>query len=141
MFLLAIAIIAKVGGMETIRKINDDLAISGQITSEELRQLVAAGYKSVLNLRSPDEDGFQSSDRLDPQLLDLQYVNLPVKATEINPQIALEVFQIISELPKPTLVHCDNGMRSSTIIFMYIATKQGISLDLVFRQAINLGLL
>jgi uncharacterized protein (TIGR01244 family) len=127
--------------METIRKINDDLAIAGQITSEQLKQIAQAGYKSILNLRSPDEVGFQSSEQLNPQLLDLLYVNLPVKATEINPQIALQVFQKINELPKPTLVHCDNGMRSATIIFMYIATRQGISLDLVFRQAIELGLL
>lgn len=124
-----------------IRKINDDLAIAGQITSEQLKQIAEAGYKSVLNLRSPDEAGFQSSEQLNPQLLGLQYVNLPVKATEINPQVALQVFQKINELSKPTLVHCDSGMRAITIVFMYIATKQGISLDLAFKQAINLGLL
>ena len=127
--------------METIRKINDELAIAGQITSEQLAQIAEAGYKSVLNLRSPDEAGFQNSEQLNPQLLGLQYVNLPIKIEQINSQVALQVFQEINELPKPTLVHCDSGMRSATIIFMYIATKQGISLDLVFEQAINLGLL
>ena len=127
--------------METIRKINDDLAIAGQITLEQLKHIAAAGYKSVLNLRSPDEAGFQSSEKLDPQLLGLQYVNLPVKSKQINSQVALQVFQTINEMPKPTLVHCDSGMRSATIIFMYIATRQGISLDLVFQQAANLGLL
>lgn len=127
--------------MEIIRKINDELAIAGQITLEQLTQIAHAGYKSVLNLRSPDEAGFQSSEQLNPHLLGLHYVNLPIKATEINPQIALQVFQKITELPKPTLVHCDSGMRAATLIFMYIATKQGISLDLAFQQAINLGLL
>lgn len=127
--------------MEIIRKINDELAIAGQITSEQLEQLAEAGYRSVLNLRSPDEAGFQNNEQLNPQLLGLQYINLPVKATEINPQVALQVFEKINELPKPTLIHCDSGMRSATMIFMYIATRQGISLDLVFRQAIHLGLL
>lgn len=127
--------------MEKIRKINDELAIAGQITSEQLKQIAEAGYKSILNLRSPDEVGFQSSEQLNPQLLGLQYVNLPIKTTEINPQVALQVFQKLNELPKPTLVHCDSGMRSATIIFMYIATRQGISLDLAFKQAINLGFL
>jgi uncharacterized protein (TIGR01244 family) len=127
--------------METIRKITDDLAVSGQITVEQLKQLAQAGYKSVLNLRSPEEAGFQTSEQLNPHLLGLQYVNLPIKNTELNPQIALQVFEKINELPKPTLVHCDNGLRSAIIIFIYIATKQGIALDLAFSKAISLGLL
>lgn len=127
--------------METIRKISDDLAIAGQITLEQLKQIAEAGYKSVLNLRSPDEAGFQSSEQLNPHLLGLEYVHIPLKATEINPQSALQVLQKINELPKPTLVHCDSGMRSAIVIFMYIATKQGISLDLAFNQVVSLGLL
>lgn len=127
--------------METIRKINDDLAVSGQIHTEELNQIIQAGYKSVLNLRSPDETGFQSSEQLCTQRLGLQYVNLPTKTTEINPQVALQVLKKISELPKPTLVYCDNGMRSAIVIFIYIATQQGISLEMAFKKAISLGLL
>jgi uncharacterized protein (TIGR01244 family) len=133
--------IRQVGEMETIRKINDDLAIAGQITLEQLKQIAEAGYKSVVNLRSPEEAGFQTSEQLNPHLLGLQYLHLPLKATEISPQIALQVFQKINELPKPTLVHCDSGMRSAIVIFMYIATKQGISLDIAFNKAVNLGLL
>ena len=66
--------------METIRKINDALAIAGQITSEQLEEIVEEGYKSVLNWRLPDEAGFQSSE-LRTQLLGLHYVNLPIKTT------------------------------------------------------------
>ncbi len=127
--------------METIKKINDELAIAGQITSEELEQIAEEGYKSVLNLRSPDEAGFQSSEQLHTQLLGLQYVNLPIKVTEINPQVALHVFKKIDELPKPTLVHCDSALRSAIIILVYIATRQGISVEQAFKQAVNLGLL
>lgn len=127
--------------METIRKINDDLAVSGQINTEELKQIVQAGYKSILNLRSPDETGFQSSEQLCTQLLGLQYVNLPTKTTEINPQVVLQILKKISELPKPTLVYCDSGMRSAMIIFIYIATQQGIPLEMAFKKAVTLGLL
>lgn len=127
--------------METIRKINDDLAIAGQITLEQLKQIAQAGYKSVLNLRSPDETGFQSSEQIKPHLLGLEYVHLPIKIAEITPQSILQILQKIKELPKPTLVHCDSGMRSAIVIFIYIATKQGISLDIAFNQAVSLGLL
>ncbi|OUL18586.1 hypothetical protein BV378_36595 [Nostoc sp. RF31YmG] len=127
--------------MHTIKKINNDLSIGGQIDPEELKQLADEGYKSVLNLRSPDEQGFQDSEELDIQLLGLQYAHLPTKITEINPQNALQVFQKITELPKPTLIHCDSAVRAIAMVLMYIATKQGMSLEEAFKQAENLGLL
>lgn len=127
--------------MDTIKKINNELAIAGQIAPEELKKLADAGYKSVLNLRSPDEQGFQDSEQLYTQLLGLHYANLPTKLTEINPQMALQVFQKIAEMPKPTLIHCDSAVRAIAMVLMYIATKQGMSLEEAFKQAENLGLL
>ncbi len=127
--------------MDTIKKINNELSIAGQIFPEELKQLADDGYKSVLNLRSPDEQGFQDSEQLYTQLLGLHYANLPTKLTEINPQIARQVFQKIAEMPKPTLIHCDSAVRAIAMVLMYIATKQGMSLEEAFQQAENLGLL
>jgi uncharacterized protein (TIGR01244 family) len=127
--------------METVRKINNELAIAGQIAPEGLKQLAQQGYKSVLNLRSPDEQGFQDGEQLYTQLLGLHYANLPTKLTEINPQMVLLVFEKIAEMPKPTLIHCDSAVRAITMVLMYIATKQGMSLEDAFKQAENLGLL
>ena len=127
--------------MHTIKKINNELTIAGQIALEELKELAQQGYKSVLNLRSPDEQGFQDGEQLYTQLLGLHYANLPTKITEINPQIVLQVLQKIAEMPKPTLIHCDSAVRAIAMVLMYIATKQGISLQEAFKQAENLGLL
>ncbi|MBD2212861.1 hypothetical protein H6G27_23735 [Nostoc linckia FACHB-104] len=127
--------------MDTIRKINNELTIAGQINSEELKKLADEGYKSVLNLRSPDEIGFQSSEQFYTQLLGLHYANLPIKITEINPSITTQVFKTISELPKPTLIHCDSSVRAIAMVLMYLATRQGMSLEQAFKQAENLGLL
>lgn len=127
--------------MDTIRKINNELTIAGQISSEELKKLADEGYKSVLNLRSPDEIGFQSSEQFYTQLLGLHYANLPIRITEINPSITTQVFKTISELPKPTLIHCDSSVRAIAMVLMYLATRQGMSLEQAFKQAENLGLL
>lgn len=85
--------------METIRKINNELTIAGQIDSAELKRLADEGYKSVLNLRSPDEMGFQSSEQLYAQLLGLHYTNLPIKLTEINSANTVQVFQKLLNYP------------------------------------------
>ncbi|MEH2252955.1 MAG: hypothetical protein V7K33_26315 [Nostoc sp.] len=42
------------------KKVSENLSAAGQLTSEELKQAAQEGFKSVLNLRSPDEAGFLS---------------------------------------------------------------------------------
>ena len=127
--------------MNTIRKINDELAIAGQITLLQLTQIVDEGYKSVLNLRLPDEKGLLDHEQDKIEFLGLRYVNLPTLAEDINHQATLQVFQIITDLPKPTLIHCDNSIRSITIVLLYIAIKQGRSFEQALQQATKLGLL
>jgi len=127
--------------MSTIRKINNELAIAGQITPEQFQQIADDGYKSVLNLRSSDENDLLDDEKDKVEFLGLFYVSLPIKAEEINHQAALQVFKIIAELPKPILIHCDNSTRSAAIVLLYIATKQGITFEKAFQQTIKLGLL
>lgn len=126
--------------MKTIRKINDDLAIAGQLTSDQLQQITQQGYKSVVNLRSPDEEGFLSNEQQEIEALGLYYINVPIKVEGINDRVAAQVLQKIDELSKPTLVHCNNSMRSAAIALMHIATHQGVSLGQAFTQAEQLGL-
>jgi uncharacterized protein (TIGR01244 family) len=127
--------------MNIVRKINNDLAIAGQITPSQLQQVAEEGYKSVLNLRFPDEQGLWLQEQAETEFLGLHYVNLPTKTKNLNHQTALTIFQCISELPKPILIHCDNSTRSSAIVLLYIATKQGITYEKAWQQTIKLCLL
>lgn len=126
--------------MEIIRKINDELAIAGQVTLEQLPQVAQEGFKSVLNLRSPDEDGFLNSEQQQVEDLGLYYLNIPVKVEAINDEIADLVLTQTNKLPKPALVHCDSAMRAAAIVLMQIATRQGVTLKQAFKQAEKLGL-
>ena len=126
--------------MEAIKKINDELTIAGQVTPEQLLQVAQEGFKSVLNLRSPDEEGFLSNEQQQAEALGLYYVNIPVKFEAINDEIAALVLMQTNKLPKPTLVHCDSAMRAAAIVLMHIATRQGATLKQAFKQAEQLGL-
>ncbi|MBH8562912.1 hypothetical protein I8748_12090 [Nostoc sp. CENA67] len=126
--------------MNIIREINDELAIAGQITPEQLQEIADDGYKSVLNLRLQNELGILDREQEKIELLGLKYINFPIQIEEINYQLASQVFQIITQLPKPTLIHCDNSMRSAAIVLLYISTKQGITFENAFQKTIKLGL-
>lgn len=125
---------------QIIRKINDDLAIAGQISLEQLPQIVQDGFLSVLNLRSPQEKGFLATEHQTAERLGLHYSNLPLQLEAINNENTNDVLQEIDLLPKPVLVHCDSALRAAGIAFIHIATRQGVSLEQAFTKAQNLGL-
>jgi protein tyrosine phosphatase (PTP) superfamily phosphohydrolase (DUF442 family) len=127
--------------MDIVRKINNELSVAGQITPEQFPQILADGYKSILNLRSPDEKGWLDDERDKLEFLELRYLNLPLKVEEINHQTTRHVLNIINELPKPALIHCDNSIRSAVIALLYIATKQGITFEKAIELTANLGLI
>ncbi|MBD2386075.1 beta-lactamase hydrolase domain-containing protein [Cylindrospermum sp. FACHB-282] len=126
--------------MNIVRKINNELTIAGQITPEQLQQIADHGYKSVLNLRFPDENGWWKIEQEKTEFLGLCYSNLPCKLKEIDYQFALRLFQVISELPKPILIHCDNSMRSAAIALLFIANQQGMDFEKSLQKTIKFGI-
>jgi protein tyrosine phosphatase (PTP) superfamily phosphohydrolase (DUF442 family) len=127
--------------MNVIRKINQELSICGQITPEQLQKLVDEGYKTVMNLRFVSEANFWKNEQETTEFLGLRYVNFPIKIENLNHQTAIQIFQIINELPKPLLIHCDNSKRAVSIVLLYIYAKQGIGFEQAWKKAVDLGLL
>ncbi|MEH2051251.1 beta-lactamase hydrolase domain-containing protein [Nostoc sp.] len=127
--------------MNIVRKINDELAIAGQITLDQLQEIGDEGYRSVVNLRLPDETGLVANEQENTELLGLYYVNFPTRPEDINHQSTLQIYQTITELPKPILIHCDNSIRSAAIALLYIALKQGMAFEKALQKVINLGLI
>lgn len=125
--------------MDNVKKINDELTVAGQVTPEQLQQAVDEGYKSVLNLRSPDEQSFLKDEQQQAQALGLHYINTPVKPNEISDELTTEVLRQIDELPKPALIHCASAMRAGLMAFMNVATRQGMTPGQVFEKAAASG--
>ena len=127
--------------MDTARKITNRLAIAGQPTLDELQQLAEEGYRSIVNLRSSNETGFLDVEQQKTEYLGLYYANIPIQTKSLNLDTALSVIRQLTELPKPMLIHCDNGIRSSIIVLMQIAIEQGIRAEDAFQKVTKLGLL
>jgi len=125
--------------MQPVRKINDELAVAGQITPDQLQELVMEGYRSILNLRLPSETGFLSSEQHQAAALGLYYINFPVRTDVINNEVVTQVLQQIRQLPKPLLVHCDSAIRSAALALIYISTQRGITLTQAIKRAEQLG--
>lgn len=126
--------------MENAKKINDELTVAtGQVTSAQLQQAANEGFRSVMNLRSLDEEGFLSDEQQQAEALGLKYVNIPVKTETISNELTDQVLQQINELPKPALIHCKSGMRSGAMALMNVATRQGMTADEALEKGKQLG--
>jgi uncharacterized protein (TIGR01244 family) len=124
-------------GNSVISKINEELAIAGQIALNQLRHVAREGYQTVLNLRSPHEDGFLESEQFLAELLGLRYIHIPTQFQAFDLNLVRQILEHIAELPKPILLHCDSGIRSAAIAFMHVTVQQGAPLEQAFEQAIK----
>ncbi|MEH2203062.1 MAG: sulfur transferase domain-containing protein [Nostoc sp.] len=126
--------------MSNTKKVSDDLSAAGQLTSEELKQAAQEGFKSVLNLRSPDEAGFLSDEQQQAQAAGLQYANIPLKPSEPNQEQTELAIQQIENLPKPILIHCAAGARAGGIALIANAISEGLTYEEISQKAQELGL-
>ncbi len=125
--------------MENVKKINNELTVAGQVTPGQLQQLADEGYKSVMNLRSPEEEGFMKDEPQQAEAAGLQYVNIPVKPDGMSDELTTKVLEQIDRLPKPAFIHCASSMRAGAMAFMNVATRQGMTPEQVFEKATEAG--
>jgi uncharacterized protein (TIGR01244 family) len=126
--------------MANIKKVSDNLSIAGQVSPEELQQAANEGFKSVLNLRFPDEAGFLTDEQQQVEAAGLEYANIPVKPSEANSELTQKAVQEIDNLPKPILVHCAGGARAGGIALIAEAINQGLTYEQIIQKAQALGI-
>jgi uncharacterized protein (TIGR01244 family) len=126
--------------MENVIKINEELAVADcQLSPEQIEAAAEEGYQSILNLRSPQEEGYLPDEAEQADKAGLAYANIPVSPKNMSDELAHEVLSNIENLPKPLLSHCNSGMRSGAMAFMYIALKEGMSAEEAMEQAREMG--
>lgn len=101
-------------------KICDNVWLAGQLSEEELRELMTrTGCKSVLNLRQPEEAGqfglgMLAKEKEVVEALGLKYVNVPVpREGNYDMELCKAVSEALEQLlatASPVIVHCRTGV-------------------------------
>lgn len=121
-------------------RINEKLTTTGQVIPQQLEQARQEGFKSVLNLRSPDELGFVHNEQQVAESLGFKYVNVPLKLEDLDEELITEILTTLKALPKPTVVHCAAAMRSTGIALLSVAVEEGLTPEQTLEKARKLGL-
>lgn len=101
-----------------IRQINDEYSVSGQITVEDLDEIKALGFKSIVCHR-PD---FEVSDQptfdaiaARAQELGLEIAHIPVGPMGVTAEAVTRMVDALDEFPRPMLGYCRSGARSTAV--------------------------
>jgi uncharacterized protein (TIGR01244 family) len=120
-------------------QVNEYLTTTGQVIPEQLKQAVQEGFKSVLNLRSPDELGFLPDEQQVAESLGLHYVNLPFKLDALDEMLITQILTVLDQIPKPAVIHCAASIRSTTIALLSVAIQEGLTPEQILARAKEMG--
>nr|WP_260676019.1 MULTISPECIES: sulfur transferase domain-containing protein [Nostocales] len=119
---------------------SEELSSAGQVTPQQLQQAAQEGFKSVLNLRSPHEQGFLNDEQQQALSAGLNYVNVALNPSESNQELVEKAIWVIENLPKPVLIHCAAGARATAIALIATASQQKLTPEEIKLKAEELGL-
>ena len=105
--------------MKPLTEMDANFSTSPQIDVEDLPEIKAAGFKSVICNRPDNEDGGAHADHnfleSEARKLGLEFAYLPVIPGQINEGHVAQFKTLIDKLPAPVLGYCRMGMRAKAL--------------------------
>jgi uncharacterized protein (TIGR01244 family) len=101
-----------------IRRIDDEYSVTGQISVDDLDEIKALGFQSIVCHRpdheSPDQPLF---DYIASRAEELGFIvaHIPVGPMGVTEDAVGSMVDALDEFPRPMLGYCRSGARSTTI--------------------------
>jgi uncharacterized protein (TIGR01244 family) len=101
------------------QRLTDDISVAPQLEPAAMALAAAAGFRSVINNRPDFEGGptqpTSASIEAAAHAAGLDYVHQPVAGGYQSPEEIAQFKQLMAQLPKPILVFCRSGARSTKL--------------------------
>lgn len=113
-----------------IKILNQELAVSAQITAADMAAIAAAGYRSVVCNRPDGEAGDQpgfSEIAQAARELGIEAAYLPVESGKVTDAQAQAFGALMTKLPGPVFAYCRTGTRSATLWALGQAQRQPVA--------------
>lgn len=99
------------------RRIDDTFAVTGQLQPDQMAEVAAAGYRSILCARPDDEELGQppfSAVAEAAGRAGLEAVHIPVSGS-LSQSALYRMEQALAGLPRPILGYCRSGARAGSL--------------------------
>ncbi|HUV32818.1 MAG TPA: TIGR01244 family sulfur transferase [Devosiaceae bacterium] len=101
-----------------LRRINDRVSVSGQISPEDVAAIKAAGFVAIVNNRPDGEAPGQPPGAEIAEAAErsgLAYFEIPVGREGVTPEMIAETRSALEGAAGPVLCYCRSGTRSTTL--------------------------
>lgn len=111
----------------------------GQPSPRQLKKLADLGYRTIINMRLPEEEG--NTDPRAVSGLGMDYVSLPLAGSAgINEKNARALAEILERSERPVLIHCASGNRIGAIMGLKAHVVDGLSPEKAMEVAKAAGI-
>lgn len=105
--------------LPSISPIAPDVCVASQLTPELMAEVASLGFRSVVNNRPDFEGGADQPTSAQVEsaarAAGLEYRHLPVNGAYQSPQEIAAFARLAAELPRPMLLFCRSGARSTKL--------------------------
>ena len=113
--------------MSKFAKLAPDIYVSGQLTKHNLDVLAENGFRAIINNR-PDGEGFGYPAAFDMKehagKKGMAYRHLPIDMCRLHARDLDAFISALDEMPRPIVLHCASGRRSTVMWALSQATRQ-----------------
>ncbi|GGF32008.1 aminotransferase class V [Youhaiella tibetensis] len=108
------------------RTIDANFAVAGQVLPEQVRDVAAAGFKTIVCARPDNEEPGQPSFKMieaEAEKLGLKAVYIPISGG-ISESAQSRMAQALKDLPKPMYGYCRSGARAGSLYNTALAASR-----------------
>ncbi len=101
-----------------VKRINDHVSVSPQISPDDIAQIKAAGFVAIINNRpdgeSPDQPSSATIEAA-AEAAGLGYHYIPLGREGVSPEMVEETKAVLEGSTGPVFCYCRSGTRSTTL--------------------------
>lgn len=123
-----------------LREIVSGISIGGQPTPEEISQLHDDGYRTLVNVRTTDDDGYLAQEERLVENTGMTYAEIPVSPKLLDDMAVMRFSQALDSADaQPAYVHCGSGGRAGLMVLLHLAVQNGWSVQEALAEGEKLG--
>ena len=120
------------------QKITEQISIGGALRDGDAQDLENRGFKTVINLMTPDE----SSDGEEELVkgVGLTYAPIPISPGSLDDITVARFLQAVESSTGPVAVHCKSGGRAGLMALVALAIEHGWSVENALVEGEKMGI-
>ena len=129
-------------GIVNFSKVDAVVACGGATDTSALEGLKADGFKAIINLRTPGEQGANlEQNAARAKELGLKYISIPFSTQQLDPKV-IDTFlaAIADKSNQPAFVHCGSASRVGSVWLAKRVIQDGWTIEKATEEAKAIGL-